>query len=283
MRSNTARAIFAARGGRQVNWLLRRHGPAELDRLMALLRPDELAAFDRQAGAMQAWQVHAVLLGDAGYPRALAESPDAPAALFHVGPIELLGGPALAVCGAHESGGAGDGQLTAAKTAARIAVDSGLAVVSGDQGGVGGAAVLAALGRGGTAGVVLAEVIGQGRRGDLRGGAALSSDRLVMVSQVPPGLPWSIDTAMARNATLAGLCTALVAVAAASTGTTVDAGQRALAAGKPVLAVGDTAGSRLLVDHGATPARDHVELAWWLDRLRADHRDFADVLPGPAG
>jgi len=104
-----------------------------------------------------------------------------------------------------------------------------------------------------------------------------------MVSQVPPGLPWSIDTAMARNATLAGLCTALVAVAAASTGTTVDAGQRALAAGKPVLAVGDTAGSRLLVDHGATPARDHVELAWWLDRLKADHRDFADVLPGPAG
>jgi len=76
---------------------------------MALLRPDELAAFDRQAGAMQAWQVHAVLLGDAGYPRALAESPDAPAALFHAGPIELLGGPALAVCGAHESGGAGDG------------------------------------------------------------------------------------------------------------------------------------------------------------------------------
>lgn len=269
MRSNTTMAIFAARGGRRVNWLLRRHGPAELDRLMTLLRPDELAAFDRQAGALHAWQVHAVLLGDASYPRALAELPDAPAALFHVGPIELLGGPTLAVCGAHESGD--DGELIAAETAARMAVDSGLAVVSGNQDGVGGAAVLAALERGGTAGVVLAEVIGQGRRGEPHSGAALGSDRLVMVSQVPPGLPWSIDTAMARNATLAGLCTALIAIAAASTGATIDAGQRALAAGKPVLAVGDTAGSRLLVDHGATPARDHIELAWWLDRLRTDH------------
>jgi DNA processing protein len=282
MRLNLVRAVFAAHGGRRVNRLLRRHGPAELDRLMALMRPDERITFDRQADTLHASRVHAVLLGDAGYPRVLAESPDAPAALFHAGPIELLGRPVLAVCGAHEGGGVGDGKLIAAKTAARIAVDSGLAVVSGDLGGVGGAAVLGALRRGGTAGVVLAEVIGQGRRGDLPGGAALDPDRLVIASQVPPGLPWSIDTAMARNATLAGLCTALVAVAAGSTGATIDAGQRALAAGKPVLAVGDTAGSRLLVDHGATPARDHVELAWWLDRLRTDCGDFADVR-GTAG
>src|SRR5215470_8438953 len=274
MRSNIARAILAARGGRRVNWLLRRHGPAVLDRLMALMRPDERATFDRLAGTLQAWHVRAVLLGDAGYPPALAESPDAPAALFHVGPIELLGRPVLAVCGAHEGA---DGELVAAKTAARIAADSGLAVVSGDRGGVGGAAVSPALRCGGTAGVVLAEVIGQGWRGGLPGDAAPDSDRLVMVSQVPPGLPWSIDTAMARNATLAGLCTALVAVAAGSTGGTIDAGQRALAAGKPVLAVGDTAGSRMLVDHGATPARDHIELAWWLDRLRSGHRDLVDV------
>jgi predicted Rossmann fold nucleotide-binding protein DprA/Smf involved in DNA uptake len=278
MRSNLVKAILAARGGRRVGGLLRRHGPTVLDRLMARMRPDERAAFDRQAGTLQAWRVRAVLLGDAGYPPTLAGSPDAPAALFHIGPIELLGRPALAVCGAHEGD---DGELIAAKTAARIAVDSGLAIVSGDWGGVGGAAVLAALRHGGTAGVVLAEVIGQ-RRHDLPGDPQVDSDRLVMVSQVPPGLPWSVDTAMARNATLAGLCTALVAVAAGSTGATIDAGQRVLAAGKPVLAVGDTPGSRLLVDHGATPARDHIELAWWLDRLRSDHRDFADVR-GTAG
>jgi DNA processing protein len=289
MRSNLVRAIFATRGGRRVNRLLRRHGPAVLDRLMASMRPDEQAEFERQAGTLQAGQVQAVLLGDAGYPRALAESPDAPAALFHVGPIELLERPVLVVCGSHESGGGAgdvsDGELIAARTAARIAVDSGLAVVSGDRGGVGGAAVSTALRRGGTAAVVLAEAIGQGGRGSLIGGAApdpAHSGHLVMASQVPPGLPWSIDTAMARNATLAGLCTALVAVAAGSTGATIDAAQRALAAGKPVLAVGDTAGSRLLVDHGATPARDHIELEWWLDRLRSDHRDFAGVR-GTAG
>lgn len=263
MRSNLARALLVSHGGRRVNTLLRRHGPAALDRLMAAMRPDEMAALDRQAGSLQARRVRAVLLGDPLYPPMLADSPDAPSALFHAGSVELLHRPVLAVCGGHEGG---DGELVAANTAAAIAAGGGMTVVSGDPGGVGGAAVSAAMGHGGGAGVVLAEALGPAASGALP-----DSGSLVVVSQFPPGLPWSVDTAMARNATLAGLCAALVAVAAGSTGGTVDAGQRALAAGKPVLAVGDTPGNRLLVDHGATPARDRIELAWWLDRLRAEH------------
>jgi hypothetical protein len=71
---------------------------------------------------------------------------------------------------------------------------------------------------------------------------------------------------MACNATIARLCTLLVAICAGSTGATLDAGVRALAAGRPVLAVGATAGSRLLVAYGATAAVDEIELTWWLGR-----------------
>jgi DNA processing protein len=92
-------------------------------------------------------------------------------------------------------------------------------------------------------------------------------DGAVVVSQFPPDQPWTVGGAMAGNATMVGLCEALVAIEPASAGAAVDAGMRALALRRPVLAVGDTSGSRLLVDYGATAARDAVELGWWLSRL----------------
>jgi len=260
MCSNLVHAVLAAHGGRRVNTLLRRQGPVALHRLYAAMRPDERAALDEQAEMLRAGRVGAVLLGDPDYPAALAASPGAPSTLFHRGPIELLHRPVLVLYGGPD---ASDGELIAADMAARIAAGAGMTVVSGDPGGVGGAAAVAALRHGGDAGLVLAEALRPGATGTRDAG------RLVVVSQFPPGLPWSVDTAMARNATLAGLGTALVAVAAGSTGGTLDAGLRALELGRPVLAVGDTPGSRLLVDHGATPARDRIELAWWLDRLKA--------------
>ena len=98
-----------------------------------------------------------------------------------------------------------------------------------------------------------------------------ANPRHVTVSPCAPGQPWSVDATLARNAVIAELCTALVAVAASGTGATLDAGMRALAAGKPVLAIGATSGSRLLVDYGATAASDELELAWWLNtRLGAE-------------
>lgn len=110
----------------------------------------------------------------------------------------------------------------------------------------------------------------------------LVTDRLVTVSPCAPGQPWSVDAAMACNATIAEMCTALVAVDAGSTGATLDAGMRALAAGRPVVAVGATRGSRLLVDHGATAAADELELTWWLNtRLRAAARATATAAARP--
>jgi DNA processing protein len=265
MRSNLARAVFASLGDGRLAALLRRRGSGVLDRLIATMRPDERAALERQVDALRARNVRAMLLGDADYPTRLSAAPQAPTALFYRGPIRVLERPALAICGAAID--PDDGALVAAEAAARIAVDAGLTVLAGDDRGVGGSALWAAVRHGGDAAVLLADGIRRvwGGSGDPHGWGG--SARVLALSPLLPEQPWSVGATVTCNATVAALCTALVAVAPGPNGATLDAGQRALAAGRPVLAVGDTHGSRLLVDHGATPARDRIELAWWLDRL----------------
>jgi predicted Rossmann fold nucleotide-binding protein DprA/Smf involved in DNA uptake len=172
-----------------------------------------------------------------------------------------------------------------AEAAARWAAATGATVIAADTDGPERAAVRAALDAGGLAVSVLAEGI---RRAEPSRGraveatAALSTGAAhVVLSPCAPEQPWSVDAAMACNATIARLCTALVAIRAGGTGATLDAGMRVLAAGRPVLAVGATAGSRLLVDYGATAAVDEVELMWWLGtRLPTPDDRRAEVTAG---
>jgi|GEM_PF-5345541 len=237
MRSSLEYALLAAKTGT----MPRRRN---LDQLWAALRPFERAQLEREAGQLAGRGVRAAP-GDGGWP------------LFHTGPYESIGRRVLAVCAPREAGPAA---TALAELAARAAVAAGAAVLAGDAEGPETAAVAAALAAGGLAVSVQAEGLG----------SAAGSRNRVAVSPSAPGQPWSMDAAMACNAAIARLCTALVAICAGSTGATVDAAMRALAAGHPVLAVGATAGSRLLVDYGATAAVDEVELMWWLDTRFAD-------------
>jgi len=247
MCSTLERALLAARMGTAPS---RR----SLDVVWAALTPHERAWLGRRAEELAEQRVRAVL-SDAGEP------------LFYTGPYQAVGSRVLAVCGRRE---AGAGAVRLAELVARGAVAAGATVIAGDTEGPERAAVLAALEAGGLAVSVLAE--GPGQAG---------GPRQVTVSPCAPGQPWSVNAAMACNAVIAGLCTALVAIGAGGTGATLDAGMRALAAGRPVLAVGATAGSRLLVDYGATAAVDEIELMWWLgrqlDRLCAADERLAPV------
>jgi DNA processing protein len=206
----------------------------------------------RSSGCGRVWR------GGWGYPARLGESADAPLALCYRGPVELVGA-VLGICGPADAGPA---LLAVVREAARLAVLAGYAVASGTGRGVDIAALSAAERHGGVCVTVLPEGIRHARP-EGPGGSS------VVVSQFLPDEPWSVGAAMAGNATLAALSDALVAAGPASAGGALDVGMRALALGRPVLAVGDTAGSRLLVDYGATPARDAVELGWWLSRLPA--------------
>jgi len=235
MRSNLGCAVLAARTG------ARRRS---LDLVWAALSPAERAHLEREVDALDSDGVRAEWAGDTP--------------LFYAGPLESIGPRVLAVCGARELRQDG---VRLAERAARGAVAAGATVIAGDTEGAETAAVATALRHGGLAVSVLAEGIRQAPSRPEAG--------LVTVSPSAPDQPWSVDAAMARNATIARMCTALVAIGAGGTGATLDAGMRALAAGRQVLAVGATAGSRLLVDYGATAALDEVELTWWLDRVVA--------------
>ena len=267
MRSSLGYALLAARLG--TAWRRR-----PLDLVWAALTPAERAHLEREAGVLAARGVRAT-------------SPDEYGPLFHTGPYEAIGPRVLAVCGAREARGSA---VPLAELAARLAVQAGATVIAGDTEGAEAAAVATALDAGGLAVSVLSEGLGHDEPDRAGPAGAPSRDRSpaagvrhVIVSPCAPGQPWSVDAAMARNAAIAELCTALVAIGAAGTGATLDAGMRALAAGRPVLAVGATAGSRLLVDYGATAAVDEIELTWWLNtRLGTRHQPATARVPSAA-
>lgn len=243
MRSSLIAAILATSTGAAPR-------PRSLDLVWAALSPTQRMRFEREAARLASEGVQAT---------PLAEGPP----LFHTGLLGAVGRHVLAVCAAP---GAVSG-VTLARRAAQVAVGRGVAVLAGDTDGPEAAAVQAALECGGYALSVLAQGI--------RLAPAAAAPGLVTVSPCAPDQPWSMDAAMARNAAVVRLCTALVAIGAGNTGATLDVAMRALVAGRPVLAVGATPGSRLLVDYGADAAADELELVWWLERLvlAASHQE----------
>lgn len=263
MRSIIESVLLAARVG--TAW---RRG--SLERVWATLTPFERAKLAHEADDLSACGIQAAF-SQSGEP------------VFYTGPYGSIGPRVLAVCGPSAASGcaASGTAVELAEQAARWAVGTGATVVASDIGGSDSAAVRAALDAGGLAISVLAEGFGDGTAGsaDPHGQSSGVAARHITLSPCAPGQPWSVDTAMACNATIAYLCTAMVAVDAANTGATLDAGMRALGAGRPVLAVGATPGSRLLVDYGSTAAIDEIELMWWLStQLPATHEQPAPVV-----
>lgn len=245
-----------------------RYGPAALDELAGALPAADRARLASEVDALVQAGISAVCLGEPGYPGRLAATADGPVALFYRGAIELADRPALAVCGARD-GWHRHAEVAAA--AAKCAVANGFTVLTGGAKGLDAMAAATALAEDGATVTVLPD----GIRNAGTGAPAGIEGRTLTLSQFPPSQGWSMDGAMERNTTVVGLAAGLVVIGAGSTGAVLDAGLRALDAGRPVFAVGETRGSQLLVDHGATAVRDHLELTWWLKRLAAD-------LPGRA-
>ena len=91
-----------------------------------------------------------------------------------------------------------------------------------------------------------------------------SEEQVLVVSQFPPGQPWTIGGAMTRNALIAGMATALVVIEAGVRGGTLAAGETALKLGRPVIAlefgIGTPAGNATLIQKGAKSAKTPREL-----------------------
>ena len=201
------------------------------DLLRDISRSDQERA-NEEASELASRGVGAVLLGSPEYPYLLSRVRTAPPFLFYMGAAGLLTAQGIGMCGSRN---ASDEGLRAAVACGEVVTQQGLTVVSGYARGVDTATHVSALSSGGSTIIVLPEGINHFRvkRGPVAD--VWNEERVLVVSQFPPGRPWSAGNAMARNNVIIGLSLALVVVEASEKGGTLAAGAKALQLNKPVL------------------------------------------------
>src|SRR5262249_35040469 len=242
---------FASRAA--ITSQVRRQGVSALDARLESLAPEERGYVDHTACDLFEAGITGVLLGGPDYPATLAALRAAPPALFVQGGTGLLNDPGIGICGSRQTGPEG---LRAARACSEAATDLGFVVTSGYARGVDMESHVTALGRGGRTIIVLAEGINRFSVKQGAFGAVWDPSRAAVVSQFAPDARWHAGNAMARNVVIYGTVLGLVVVEAGTTGGTLDAGLRALAARRPVLTLefsdATPAGNTLLITKGAT-------------------------------
>lgn len=246
--------------------VLRDGGPTAID-----AASEELAGDDRERLAALGDQladagVGAWLFGEADYPAALTGLKSPPPVLFFAGNRGLLERRAVGICGSRAASAEG---LEAARALARSLAIKGQVTIAGNAAGVDAEAQGSAIAAGGGVITVLPEGISHFRFRTGTGDSESSEEQVLVVSQFPPGQPWTVGGAMTRNALIAGMATALVVIEAGDRGGTLAAGVTALKLGRPVIAlefgIGTPAGNAILIQKGAKSARTPRELSAWLD------------------
>lgn len=215
--------------------------------LTTALSPADVAAVGKEAADLTAGGIDVALLGTPPYPTRLAGLKSPPPFLFFKGNADLLSAPSIGMCGSRSATERG---LRAAMASGEEVARKGLTIVSGYAKGVDTETHLAALLSGGSTVIVLAEGILHFRKKRAFASTGLPEDRVLVVSQFPPGQRWTAGAAMARNGVITGLSRALVVIEAGETGGTLNAGLQAIAMQRPVLA--------LEFADGATPPGNEI-------------------------
>jgi DNA processing protein len=198
-----------------------------------------------------------LVVGDAGYPAALAAVPGAPPVLSAIGDLALLGRPTLALVGARDASLAG--RRFAADLAATLGA-AGFVIASGLARGIDAAAHEAALATGTVA--VLAGGIDQiypPQNADLHDRIAA---RGLILSEAPWGTPPVARAFPRRNRIVSGLSAGVIVIEAAAKSGSLITAQRAAEQGREVFVVPGSpmdpryAGSNSLIRDGAILVRD---------------------------
>jgi DNA processing protein len=221
--------------------------------------PVEVAAHEmslaRAAGAqLLCW-------GDAAYPEALYDLPDAPPVLWAIGDVSLLNRPSVAMVGARNASSLG---MRMANRLAETLGEKGFVVVSGLARGIDAAAHKAALALGTVAvqaggvdivypeenAILAQEIAGKGCR----------------ISEQPMGLAPQARHFPMRNRLVSGLSRAVIVVEAAARSGSLITARNALDQGRDVLAVpghpfdARAAGCNLLIRDGAILVRNSSDV-----------------------
>lgn len=168
-----------------------------------------LAQGDRPEPMVAKWlswsegsQRHVLLLGDAAFPRRLAEIPDAPVVLFCEGATPLLERPQVAIVGTRHPTAAGRED---AGRFARALCERGLVITSGLAAGIDAAAHAAALASGGTTIAVLGCGIDRCYPAMHQSLQDRIREQGLLVSEYPPGTPPRPHQFPVRNRIISGL------------------------------------------------------------------------------
>ncbi|RLP80235.1 hypothetical protein D9V34_14315 [Mycetocola lacteus] len=249
---------------------LRHGGIAALEHEHAKLSPAVLDDIEKKAHEMRRNDVGVVIFTMPDFPSSLLseQRPVAPI-IFYRGNKDLFYRDGIGMCGSRHASARG---LEAASRCGALATLKGMTVVSGYAAGIDTATHLAALRKGGSTVVVLAEGMDHFRvKRDFAD--AFDWDRILVLSQFAPSQPWRAHAAMARNGIVFSLPKALLVVEAGEKGGTLAAGEGALKLGRTVLTVGfgdeTPPGNRILIEKGATAVSSPKELRDSFDEVRS--------------
>ena len=242
---------------------------------------EAVAEVHRRAGV----GVH--LLGQPGYPSALAGDHQAPPVLFSLGSLEALDRPRVGIVGTRRASGYG---RDVARELGRDLAGAGVAVVSGLAAGIDGASHEGAL-AGCTAPPV--GVVGSGldvvyprRHSRLWDQVAVAG---VLISEAPLGARPEAWRFPARNRVIAALSHVLVVVESHATGGSFHTVKAACERGVPVMAVPGpvrspaSAGANRLLAEGCAPACEAADVLAALSLETAGATPHPDRRPPPEG
>ena len=202
-------------------------------------------------------EVQLISVLDNNYPPQLkaALGTRTPPLLFCRGNTNLLSALAVGICGSRKS--SEKGIATAADCADQLA-SADIVVVSGYATGIDTTAHISALTAFGATIIVLPEGIFHFRiKQEIKD--AWDWNRILVISQFDPGLPWSVQNAMARNSVICGLSQAMILIEAGLTGGSIAAGRACLEIARPLFAPvyegmpASASGNQLLLTQGARP------------------------------
>lgn len=122
-------AVRHAGGVREARTRLRLRGVPGLTDLAAQLSPEVSGSVDAEVDQLHAAGVTVVLLGEPGYPPAVASLSACPPVLFVLGEPQRLDAPAIGICGSRRATEEG---LRAAHACGDVASQNGFTIVSGN-------------------------------------------------------------------------------------------------------------------------------------------------------
>lgn len=185
-----------------------------------------------QLDALEEKEIGMVSITQFGYPVKLSLSlyMNAPPVLFYRGNLEILHRPGVGFCGSRNATERG---IQTAHDCAEQLGYKGINIISGYATGVDITTHKAAMGMGGYTTIVLPEGILNFRvRKELK--EMFDEKKTLVFSEFLPNLPWSVNNAMTRNATICGLADIMILIEAKVKGGSFDAGNKALEMGRPL-------------------------------------------------